>query len=55
VKSEGKQGPASPCKRLQEGVALPEDRISWRFKRRWLREVVGRKIHMLQVHTEVQK
>lgn len=54
-KSEGRQGFASHCRRLQEGIALPEDRISWHFKRRWLREVVGRKIHVLQACTEVQE
>lgn len=53
--SEGRQGSASHCKRQQEGVALPEDRISWYFERRWLREVVSREIHMLQACTEVQE
>lgn len=54
-KSEGRQGFASHCRRLQEGIALPEDRISSHFKRRWLREVVGRKTHVLQARTEVQE
>lgn len=49
------KGFASHCRRLQEGIALPEDRISSHFKRRWLRELVGRKTHVLQARTEVQE
>lgn len=37
-----------------EGVALPEDRISWHFRKTLLREVFSRKIHMFQSCSKVQ-